>query len=389
MSSIIFLEKEGQLVPSLVLMGNRVDARFTPSWQVNSEELSAFTQDQLKELLPPDVRAPARKSDLVVEVMEHWEEYVAFKNDQHQRLMTALTDAGFSSGGDGGGYGRRGDGGCGDGGGEDQQAPLPDDGGSDEDEGDFSIRVLLPNGAMISQLVASTDTIYTVKSMLQNKVNIHRRSIRLMNHTIELEDVKTIQDYNIDEDTVLHLLPTISGGGKRALSSTTSKMTREQKISELNTEYQTTMLVAQSKNLNLLINVRNTLTNAMNQITTSPEEALDTALNGIDISALKRIQTSCASGNLDHKLSVVAKGIFGTETQLFEEHRQQFQMLEGAMKNIVFIMLLHNFGVDDNVSISWQNFIGEITEIITEKTRVQAETRARTPAPATGDVPMR
>ena len=78
----------------------------------------------------------------------------------------------------------------------------------------FQIQIKSINGKTRTIEVEKTDTVAQIKTKIQEKEGILPSEQRLIFAGKNLEDNRTMEDYNITADTTLHLVLRVRGGEK-------------------------------------------------------------------------------------------------------------------------------------------------------------------------------
>ena len=83
----------------------------------------------------------------------------------------------------------------------------------------YQIFVKTLTGKHIVMWVSASDTIDGVKTKIQGMTGVSHSEMRLIFEGRHLEDGRTLSDYNIQKESVLHLVLRLHGDGKRAKTS--------------------------------------------------------------------------------------------------------------------------------------------------------------------------
>ena len=91
-----------------------------------------------------------------------------------------------------------------------------EDGKDSDDENDDGFQIFVKNfeGETLTCIVKPTDTIDNLKGQIKVKAGIDKLKFSLVTGGHQLEDNRTVSDYNIEKETTLHMLHWIKGGGK-------------------------------------------------------------------------------------------------------------------------------------------------------------------------------
>ena len=155
-----------------------------------------------------------------------------------------------------------------------------------------------------------------------------------------------------------------AGGGKRGASAMSGKCSRGDKIVELKENLTMAKLRAQTSPIQVVNGAMAEVMNALTLIEADHMNAMATALAPLTVAQLKKMQVGCMNGSPDYKVSTISKTLFQQSITQFEEYKKQFILVENAMRDVIAILMLSNYGQEENTTIAWQSFISHLADNI-------------------------
>ena len=188
---------------------------------------------------------------------------------------------------------------------------------------------------------------------------------------MQLEDSCTLIDYNIPNESTLHLAGRLRGGGKRGLSSVTTKRDVLKKVQdELNdclTKFYVKPLNSPIIN-SVVANVHNVGQLKLHEII--GENGHLERLHEDALSELTMITTS--SVHVNSRMQRMAEIIFEDTLSQVNDMKTQVKAAEEVMPLAMKHMMINNFA-DYNGNVSWVDFIKNVQEIMKRKVRLGCE----------------
>jgi ubiquitin len=205
--------------------------------------------------------------------------------------------------------------------------------------------------------VKDSDTIGNLKGKIQDIDGIPSNLQRLIFASTELEDGRTISDYNIQKNDIIHLMLRLSGGGKRAASNTPKKQTSEEKIEVKNDEFNLTWLqLSQSEN-NAIVAESMQNMNALKAVL-SPD-VIANILQRMTVQALRNLHLSTNSHQESTRLKSLMKQVFAENFKASEDAKKAMDLNLQAMEQLVEIAFLNNYGLP-NGGYNWMLYTKHI-----------------------------
>jgi ubiquitin-large subunit ribosomal protein L40e len=229
----------------------------------------------------------------------------------------------------------------------------------------IEVLVKVLSGRTVQFQAKKTDTIETLKAMLQVSQGIDRDQQRLIYGGRELENTSTIEDVGIS--TSLHLTLKLKGSGKRA--KVTIETAEEEDTLVLADECKSTL-----DNLMIILRTHDTVASkeVLKQVDKSQElikkeqqGTMLTVFRTLDKKSLKSL-SSFPSRNYETRVLAISKVIFPDLYEKLEKASKDVKLAEQSIQALTAHAL--NVSYNHKGYISWQKMNDDILEALTEST---------------------
>jgi len=224
-----------------------------------------------------------------------------------------------------------------------------DDSGDDDcggDSGDMTIFVKTPSGKTITLHVEASDTIAIVKTLLKNLQGIPKNQQRLLFHSEELEDERTLSEYSIQNESILMLMTRGMGGGKRPRNRGFEKKKKDEQLMDLEASIHGTSLQLNNVQNDFLIS------QLLARIATTQPMTASQMISQLNMEGLTKVVSIAAGSNIDHKFESLAKVVFANEHAEIAKKRRELAMAEDLMIDVIKIKTVQQF-MSPSGSIAW------------------------------------
>ena len=227
--------------------------------------------------------------------------------------------------------------------GDEPEFIVSDDEGEDEGE-EMTIFVKTMTGNVFTLKVKASDTIDNVKSQIELYGGVPSDQQGIIFDTSHLEDDRTLSDYNIQENSTIHLALRFRGGGKRGRIPAQEKQDKAGRCRVLREEVGTLMLVAGVLCTPIGQLVQN-LGEVSLRLSDRPQQVMTEMLAGMDVAKLGRLlELTAVSNNTSTRILALARTIFDRSFDELEEVSLQVSKSREVCVGYAELMMLSQYG---------------------------------------------
>ena len=249
--------------------------------------------------------------------------------------------------------------------GEEPEFLVSDD--EDEKGDEMYIYVKTMTGTLFTLKVKASDTIDIVKSKIELYGGLPSDQQGIIFDNAQLEDDRTLSDYNIQENSTIHLVLRLRGGGKRGRIAADDKKDRAGRTKILREEVGSLMLRigASGPPCVPVAELLDGLTEIARRLQSRPGSVMTEMIQGMQITRLsKLLEVTAISNNSQVRLLALARIIFEDLFERLEEMTLQVSKASERAIGYVELAMLSQFSDDAGV-LSWAALSREAANIMT------------------------
>ena len=237
---------------------------------------------------------------------------------------------------------------------------------SSSDESQIQVFVKYPSGKVIMLHVEASDTISNLKKIIKNKESIPHKHQRLFYMSKELEDGRTLSDYDITNEAMLLLGLRIRGGVRAVKKEKFSKNDKmKMAVGMLKTATANIEKDKADFSKDFSKDIKTAIKNLVTKVTTN-SNIIETSMKEASNKSLLAVLHTFKSNEFSSRVGSIAKVLFQKEFAVLDDMEELIKDNKEAMKAAAEYIIVVEF-MDDSSGIMNNKKIADITQKVLTK----------------------